>query len=250
MSLLRPLIHRYLYLPYWFGKITRSGPFGPGGARPAPPPAAGANRLKAALFRHYVHQFNEAACSVATVATVVNALREVQAIAGPPVTQQELLETVATAHWKQRMHGDGYQGRRGLPLALLGQVVQDSLEACGIRYRSVETVAAADPATAAARNAGAALRSRLHRFETRGDALLIAHFDQGALLPTLNIPHISPVGGFELRSAMVTILDVDSDQTPYQVPFQRFQRAIASNYHHAFRPFGYGRGGYVHLRLV
>ena len=251
MSLIRTFIHVYLYIPFLANKLTGAGAFGPDGARPLAGPAAmDANRLKAALFRHHVRQFNGAACSVATVVSVVNALGQIQGGRTAPVGQREILDTVLTGHWKERMHGQGYRGRRGLPLALLGRVVQASLNTYGIAYRAVETVGAPVPGTAAARRIESVLRSRLHRFETRGDGVLIAHFDQGALAQTLNIPHISPVGGFDTQSASVTVLDVDPEQqSPYQVPFRAFYRSISSNYNHVFRPFGYDRGGYVYVRL-
>lgn len=217
--------------------------------RPVIDPDFHGNRLKEALFRHYVRQFTPAACSAATVATVVNAVAEVQGAPRPPVTQAQLLDAVPTGHWKARMHPDGYRGRRGLPLPLLTRVVRDSLAAYGLRYRRVASVQAAKPATAAARRITADLRARLHRFETHGDTLLIAHFDQGEALATLHIPHISPVGGYHGPSDTVTILDVDADQQPYAVALDTFYRAISSGYHHLFRPFGYGRGGYVVVEL-
>ena len=251
MHLIRTVLFRCLYIPYWAARITGRGPFGPDSARPAPHPLpASASALKAALWRHHVKQFNEAACSVATVVSVVNAVREIQGHRRPPLDQGQILERVPTGRWKQRMQPGGDQGRRGLPLSLLGAVVRTSLDACRIRYRTVETVAAVKPGSAAARRIVSTLRARLQRFETRGDALVIAHFDQGAFLPVLNIPHISPVGGFDAANGRVTILDVDRDQDrPYQISLATFYRGIASDYHHLFRPFGFDRGGYVYIRL-
>jgi hypothetical protein len=69
-------------------------------------------------------------------------------------------------------------------------------------------------------------------------------------VPTLNIPHISPVGGFNAQTGDVLVLDVDpSLPCPYQIGFQTFCRGLSSNYHHVFRPFGYGSGGYVYVKL-
>lgn len=249
MVLYRRLLFAAMGLPWPLIRLT--------GARephPAPQPVVAAdfhgNRLKEALFRHYVHQFTPAACSAATVTTVVNAVAEVQGIRQPPITQQQLLEAVSTGHWRERMHPGGYHGRRGLPLPLLTRVVEDSLAAWGLRYRRVTGIQAAKPGTPAARRGAAELRRRLHRFETLGDTLIIAHFDQGVALATLHIPHISPVGGYHGPSDTVTILDVDADQQPYAVSFDTFCRAIGSDYHHLFRPFGYGRGGHVVVELA
>jgi hypothetical protein len=251
MDLIRRLLFGALHLPWAAARLTGRGPFGPDAARPAAHGGTTApSALKAALWRHHVRQFNEAACSVATVASVVNAIREVQGHSGPPLDQGQILRRVPTAHWRQRMQPGGHEGRRGLPLPLLGRVVRDSLDLLEVRYRIVDTVAAGKPVGAPARRFRSTLRGRLRRFETRGDALVIAHFDQGALLPVLNIPHISPVGGFDAATEAVTILDVDRDQPlPYQVPMAAFHRSLSSRYHHLFRPFGYDRGGYVYIRL-
>jgi hypothetical protein len=46
------------------------------------------------------------------------------------------------------------------------------------------------------------------------------------------------------------MLDVDPAQkSPYEVDFDTFYQALASHYHRVLTPFGYGGGGYVHVRL-
>lgn len=251
MELLRRGLRIYLWLRYSYRRLTRSGAFGPAGAVYLPQPVRlnAHNPLQQALFRHYVRQFHESSCSVASVAMALNAIMDRCQMGGQPTTQFELLDRVTTGNWKQRMSPGGDRGKRGLPLPLLGQVVASALAVYGIEGAQVETV----PAIAANDRNGAArkqLIDRLQRFESRGDCLLIAHFDQGAYLPTLNIPHISPVGSYDAATGRVTILDVDATQPgPYAVEFETFFRGIASNYHHIFRPFGYRSGGYVCVHL-
>jgi len=250
MNLRRTIIHGLLCGPYLFHKLTGSGAFGPRGAQYLPElPRNAGNPLKAALFKHHVKQYHEASCSVASVAAVINTMRTLSDGASQPVTQAELLEKVRTGFWKERMSAQGHNGRRGLPLPLLGEIVKGSLDAYGLGYGAIETVAGTqNPALAEKRRQ--ALRKRLTGFETRGDCLIIAHFGQGVFLRTLNIPHISPVGGFEPESGDVTILDVDPDQLrPYKVAFDTFCRGIFSRYPTALRPFGYRTGGYVYIRL-
>jgi hypothetical protein len=58
------------------------------------------------------------------------------------------------------------------------------------------------------------------------------------------------VGGYHGPTGTVTILDVDADQQPYAVSFDTFYRAVSSDYHHLFRPLGYGRGGCVVVELA
>jgi hypothetical protein len=147
------------------------------------------------------------------------------------------------------MEPGGHRGRRGLPLDLLGTVVRAGLDAFGLEKARVETVPVPDRRLEA-RSARQTLFSRLLRFETRGDCLVIAHFDQGSFLPELHIPHISPVGGFDPAAAAVTLLDVDPSQPrPYAVSLDRFWKGISFDYHGLFLPYGYGRGGYVFIQV-
>jgi hypothetical protein len=251
MKILLYMMRSVLYLRYFFHKITFTGSLGPHRARmETRMPEHRVNPVKEGLYRHHVKQFHESSCSVASVACVVNTLLEIQGrLPGEPITQQALLERVTAAHWKKRMGPDGYRGRRGLPLPVLGQVVKASLDHFHIAHQGIEVVQATrDPAGNAA--FCRTLWSRLDGFERRGDGIIIAHFDQGTLVPDLNIPHISPVGGFDPDTGDVTLLDVDSSQPrPYTVSFNRFCRAISTNYLHLFHLFGYGRGGYIQIRL-
>jgi hypothetical protein len=250
MKILFYLMRSVLYLRFFFHKLTATGSYGRSRARQAPlTPTGQGNPIKTGLYRHYVKQFHESSCSVASVACVVNTLLENQGrLPIKPVTQHDLLDLVTAAHWKERMGPDGYRGRRGLPLPVLGQVVKASLDVFNISHQGIEVV----PATRAVEETGAfcrTLRMRLARFEKTGDSIIIAHFDQGSLVRDLNIPHISPVGGFDPETGQVTILDVDTSQTyPYSVSFNRFCRAISTHYLHLFHLFGYGRGGYIYIK--
>ncbi len=250
MNLRRLLIHTYLYIPYGFHKISGTGAFGPDRAvcLHDPIPSHG-NRLKASLIKHHVKQFHGSSCSVATVVSVVNAIRDQQADSPVPISQMDILEKVRTAHWKERMSDKGYNGRRGLPLPVLGDVVKSSLDAYGIVYKAVETVQTPKNSGSFI-TAGDVLRKRLDDFEKGGDCLVIAHFDQGAFVPTLNIPHISPVGGFDAETGEVIMLDVDPDQEkPYRITFDTFYSGLSSNYNHVLRAYGYDSGGYVFIKL-
>ncbi len=251
MDIRRLMIHGFLTAPYWFRKITGTGAFREGAYTYVDPsPVSSGNPLKQCLWRHYVRQFHESSCSVASVAMAVNAVATmIRGDAHLPLTQMDLLDNVSTGNWKKRMSEDGDDGKRGLPILLLGEVVKGSFDAFNIPYVAIETVPI--PANPALREAAAAaLKERLRSFETEGDGILIAHFDQGVVVPGLNIPHISPVGGFDMETSQVTILDVDRHQPgPYRVSFQRFFRGMAGPYHHIFRLLGFSGGGYVHVRL-
>ncbi len=251
MRLLRSVLFAWLRLCHLFERAARRGAFGRPGVQPLPdtcPPTD--NHLKRALWKHYVRQFNAASCSVATVATVINALLESGGRLTHPVTQAELLDTVRTANWKQRMSPAGDHGRRGLPLPLLARIVESSLKAYGIAYRSLEVLQAVKPPRQAGR-IQQALAGHLAAFESRGDRVVIAHFDQGEVLRTLHIPHISPVGAFDARAGKVSVLDVDPEAPgPYRVSLGIFYRSLSADYNPLFRKFGYGSGGCVIIRTA
>lgn len=249
MNLLRKLIRFYLYGSFYLEKWFKQGSFGTDQAVfIRKENLTMTNRTQKEMIKYHVKQFHESSCSVATIAGVVNTLLEINGDTPlSPITQQDLLQKVTTAHWAQRMSDDGYQGKRGLPLFTLGQVVKDSLTAFGISGACVETVQASQN-TKMARKIKQVLYHRLERFESQGSCLIIAHFDQGSFLKELHIPHISPVGGFSPVSGRITILDVDSCQpNPYQVSFDTFYRGISHNYNPVFRMYGYGEGGYVFI---
>jgi len=250
MNLRRIIIHAYLYGPYLFHKITATGAFGPQKATYLQGPVqTDGNPLKAALLKHHVKQFHESSCSVATVVSVVNALRTRVSGDHGPISQMDILEKVRTANWKERMSENGHDGKRGLPLPLLGEIVKSSLDAYGIRYKTIEIIQA-HKKFGRPEKIRADLRNRLLDFEIKGNGLIIAHFDQGAFIPSLNIPHISPVGGFDTKNGDVTILDVDPEQEkPYKISFNTFCKGLFSNYNHILKPFGYQSGGYVFIRL-
>jgi hypothetical protein len=240
----------YRFLRYGFHRITGTGAFGRDRAKYIHNSIQfDGNPIKALLFKYHVKQFHGSSCSVASVVSAINAIREQQVENSVPISQMDILETVRTANWKERMTDKGYKGRRGLPLPVLGEVVKSSLDAYGIRYKTVETVQARKNSIQS-KLIMDILWKRLHDFEKNGDCLIILHFDQGAYVPTLNIPHISPVGGFDTDTGEVTILDVDPEQEKhYKITFNRFYKGLSSNYNHILKPFGYGSGGYVYIKL-
>jgi hypothetical protein len=256
MSLKRLLVFGGMYLAYGYCRLLGLGPFG----RCRPDYVAGhptehlpkalasnGNRLKTALHHQHVHQYHEASCSVASVATLVNAIRALNGTGGPPVTQLALLDAVHCGHWKQRMQPEGHKGRRGLPLSVLGAVTAASLRVYGIRPLKLTVV---PTPSRRAKTIKERLRQRLVRFEERGDCLLLAHFNQGALVPALSIPHISPVGGYDPCTDRVLMLDADPHQpAPYSVTFDCFYRALSCEYLGLLRAFGYKRGGYIFIQL-
>ena len=250
MSLLRNLMRLYFTTRYGFHRVTGTGAFKSGHVKYRPPEVRPQwNALKQTLWKVHVKQYHEASCSVASVVSCINAVRTLANSSAAPVSQADILDRVTTGHWKARMSDNGYRGRRGLPLPLLGRVVKDSLAAYDVKVRDVDVVQTPKnaPPQSAVRTT---LKKRLREFDRRGSGLIIAHFDQGSLVPTLNIPHISPVGAYDPATDRVTMLDVDPEQQkPYAVSFGTFYRGLSCDYHHMLKAYGYGSGGYVYIQL-
>ena len=211
MHLLRNLIRLYFYTRYGFHRVTGTGAFRgghtkycQGGVQPQWHP------LKQAIWKTHVKQFHASSCSVASVVSCINAVRSLKSGAAAPVSQADILDRVTTGHWRERMSDGGYRGHRGLPLPLLGRAVKDSFEAYGVRFQRVDVVQT--PEDKARRSpVKTRLKKRLRNFDRSGSGLIIAHFDQGSLVPTLNIPHISPVGAYDAAADRVTIMAADTD---------------------------------------
>jgi len=251
MIFLKWVIRPYLYLKYYFQKFTKTGAFGKDQAVYIRTPYKNTgNNIKDGLFKHHVKQFHESSCSVATVVSVVNTLLDKGKVeTGTTLTQHDILEKVRAAHWKERMSDTGYNGRRGLPLETLYEVVKASFTAYNISCQRIEMVQTIrDPESS--EEIKLLLRNRLEQFEKKGNCLIISHFDQGSFIPELHIPHISPVGGFDAESGIVTLLDVDPSQTyPYQISFDTFYKGLSYDYNFMFQRFGYAEGGYIYIKI-
>ncbi len=250
MKILRSIIRMYLYTQYVINRTTSSGSFGKSSAKYLKNiDSSDGNILKLNILKHHVKQFNDASCSVASVVSVVNAVRDMQQnkSSEKPLTQHDILDDVKAHKWKQRMSPKGDNGKRGLPLYMLGDVVKDSFDTYKIKYKSIETVQA-DNKTA--NSVKEILLKRLKSFEEKGNCIILAHFNQGIYVKTIQLPHISPVGGYNESTGKVTMLDVDPEQTlPYEISFDRFYEGLSNNYNNVFRSFGYKNGGYIFIEL-
>jgi len=204
-----------------------------------------------ALQSGFVMQFNEAACSVASVATVLNAmliLLNRKSDVGP-ITQERILEKVKAGNWAERISREGFRNRRGLPIAELGIVVKSSLEQFDIPYKTVAVVPLGKdfPGISDLREE---LFQRLFQPERTGNCFMIAHFNQGIFIKGLHLPHISPVGAVNPKTKRVLILDVDSYvKEPYWVSFDTFFKGLSWTYAGILRKYGYTGGGYVWICL-
>jgi hypothetical protein len=193
-----------------------------------------------ALIPFYVPQFNEMACSAASVAIVVNGLVRAGHDLGDAdrnVTQQDLLDHVTAQHWKARLSLPGYLGAHGLTLAQLRDVTAASLAAYGAPGTRVEMVTAA---------AGGfpGFRAALAANEASARDFVIVHFVQDRVTLARGGPyaHISPVGAYDAARHRVLLLDVDREYyEPYWVSDEVLWDAMTATTR------AFGAGGYIHV---
>ena len=198
------------------------------------------------LITHYTGQQNSISCSVAAVAMVLNAINRTHgALRAQDANYQQsrLIDDVKAVHWKERVTGDGWKGRRGLTLAELADVMTDALKTYGITGWTVSLRSFQDVAPGALEE----LRAILQANESSADDFVMVHFLQDRLTDDPGGPyaHISPVGAYDAARGRVLILDVDRDYYgPYWVSVERLLAALAA------RTPVYGYGGLLIVRRV
>jgi hypothetical protein len=159
-----------------------------------------------ALSPYYLPQFTDSACSVATIAMLVNAVR----ITGPTellVTQRSLLEKVGSDQWKK----ETIEGGDGVTWDEFVGYTRTALATYGIAA-DVEVFKPGDnsPATLAK------LRQVLSESEASERDILLIYFDQGVLTGDWDGPHTSPVAAYDGEQRRVLIMDVDRESyVPY-----------------------------------
>ncbi|MHB9096500.1 MAG: phytochelatin synthase family protein [Syntrophales bacterium] len=198
------------------------------------------------LITHYTGQSNSLSCSVAAVAMVLNAIARTQEglrTSDVNFQQAKLIADVKSVHWKERVAGSGWEGRAGLTLAELAEVVSDALKTYGIKgwttsFRSFEN---------AGPKALDELRAILEANEASADDYVILHFLQDKLTNDPGGPyaHISPVGAYDAASGRVLVLDVDREYYgPYWVGVERLLTALSA------QTLSYGHGGVLIVRRI
>ncbi len=175
-----------------------------------------------ALIPHYAAQINERACSVASVAMVINAARAGQDLSSDErlVTQQELLQRVDGPFWREAVGSSGH----GVTLAQLGALVAKALKAYGLKG-SVEVVTIKDTSNSSKK----AFREALKVNEMSAGGFLIANFLQGSLTGDAMVGHIAPIGAYDQKKGAVLILDPDREwYEPYWVGEETLLSAMAT----------------------
>lgn len=176
-----------------------------------------------ALSPYYAAQMNERACSLASATMVVNAARVSKKLTSDDelATQTGLLARVKSELWNSAVG----EGGKGVTLAQLGPLVEQSLKVYGFDDVTVEVVHANDKSKATA----AKLRRALAENERSANDFIIANFVQGVFTGDANVGHIAPIAAYDAAKRRVLVMDPDRQwYEPYWVSEKTLLEGMAT----------------------
>lgn len=186
------------------------------------------------LIPYYAGQETPGACSVASVAMLINGARigRKLTIDDKLATHQELLKTTNNPGWVRSIS----KGGRGVTLDQLGIFVEQSLKAYGISGSSVEVVHVEATSPALREK----IRKTLVENEISAKNFIIANFNQKVYTDDADVGHIAPVGAYDENRKRVLILDPDRDwYEPYWVSEEVFIKGMSTQDKVASKNRGY-----------
>ena len=168
-----------------------------------------------ALMPYYVHQFNERACSVASVTMVVNGLRsQVELTAADELlTQNKLLKSVGYPKWARDVSPDG----ESVTIEEMADYLRKALDQFGTRQYDIEAVRV----DVRDKNLRAKVRKMLIENEKSDDDFVLVVFWQAALTddPDGETGHVAPLAAFDAERDRALVFDPDREwYEPYWVP--------------------------------
>ena len=196
------------------------------------------------LSSFYVPQFNDAACSAASVTMALNALLNARRQRGDGeenITQEKLLDKVTGLKWRELVSPEGLEGRHGLTLNQLAQASAEALAAYGAVGYTVSSAAVTGQSAQGLEK----FRRALAGNEKSPADIMLLHFTQDTLTGAPGGPfaHISPVGAYDEKTRRVLIMDVDRQwYEPYWAADTQVYKAMA------VKTPAFGAGGYVIIR--
>lgn len=194
------------------------------------------------LSPFYVPQQTSSACSLASVAMVLNALRGLPARSDQRlVTQSILLKKMSQAKWTKQVA----EGGSGVTLNGLVALVQQSLARFQLRDDDVEVIRPADaqPETLAR------LRQILSDNEASDRDVILVYFNQGVVTGDWDGPHVSPIGAYDAHTGQVLILDVDREwYVPYWTADTQLLKAMLRPAPAKHGPLAGETGGLIWIR--
>lgn len=195
-----------------------------------------------AISPFYIAQDTDSACSAASIAILLNALRGLPPRADVDlVTQAGLRARLGDARWTAETAQDG----SGVTFAEFVKVVTESLHAYGFANDEIQVFKPAN----ASNESLARLQHLLGANEHSGKDIALLYFNQGVLTGDWDGPHISPIGAFDAHRGRVLIMDVDRRfYVPYWSPIQKVLESMLKPAPASFGPLAGETGGIVWVR--
>jgi len=189
-----------------------------------------------ALTPYYLPQPNDSACSVTSVAMLLNALRVGEKLTARDelATCDALLAKLQDRRWTNAVA----EGGPGLTLDALGELTAGALAAYGLTGYRVEVVHVEDPS----RRAKEKLLATLAENERSGGDLVIANFLQSKLTgdPQGAVGHMAPLAAYDAAKGRVLVFDPDRRwYEPYWVSADTLLEAMATRDKTADKNRGY-----------
>jgi hypothetical protein len=195
-----------------------------------------------AISPFYIPQDTDSACSAASIAILLNALRGLPARADVDlVTQAGLRTQLGDARWTAETGQDG----SGVTFKELVKVVGQSLQAYGLGNDEAEVFKPAD----ASNESLAKLQRLLAANEHSGKDIALMYFNQGVLTGDWDGPHISPIGAYDAHHGRVLVMDVDRRfYVPYWSSLRKVLESMLKPAPATFGPLAGETGGIVWVR--
>ena len=174
-----------------------------------------------AMIGYYAPQITDSACSVASVAAVLNGARAFVAKTADDklITQAALLEK--NEEWKARISKEGWGEKKahGTSLDFLRDLTESAFKANGFLNVEVKAVHVRDQSPKTLK----AVHDALVENEKSAQDFIIANFNQKNYTDDADAGHISPVGAYDAKKKRVLILDTDRDwYEPYWISERAF----------------------------
>ena len=173
------------------------------------------------LISFYAPQFNDYACSVASVTNVINAARAKtpKTADDAVITQLAILDKVTAEQWKPRVNKEGVNGSHGVDLDQLGVIVEATFKAYGFPKASEKVIHVSDASV----KTKAEITKALQENEKSSHDYIIANFNQQAFTDDADVGHIAPVGAYDAEKKRVLVLDPDRQYyEPYWISLDTF----------------------------
>jgi hypothetical protein len=195
-----------------------------------------------AISPFYIPQDTDSACSAASIAILLNALRGVPPQADVElITQAGLRARLADAGWTAQTAQNG----SGVTFAEFVKVVTESLRAYGFANDELQVFKPADTS----HESLAKLQHLLAANEHSGKDIALLYFNQGVLTGDWDGPHISPIGAYDAQHDRVLIMDVDRRfYVPYWSPLRKVLESMRKPAPARFGPLAGETGGIVWVR--